>query len=327
MADVGYFRAMGWCAVAVPLLLACGGSVVTPPGSGGGPSGGGATGGANGVSGGSSAGVAGTSCAYQGKTYAEGARFPAEDGCNSCACQAGSISCTQIGCTPVCQSGGQSYKPGQSFKVDCNTCTCQAGGGLTCTAIACQDQCSRLQDQYAAALSKAKSCDPLQPNQCTMQVSSRVDCGCSTPVNASNTPALNELSKLSQNLPPACISPCPPCLSPGPATCTPGGTCENAPYRPVETACKVAGVVYPSGATGIPDPVSCNKCSCENGQLSCTEINCPSACPMGTIYAVECAQCGPTDDCEVAEYGCLPTCTDACMSGMCVNGVCRQLCG
>jgi hypothetical protein len=43
--------------------------------------------------------------------------------------------------------------------------------------------------------------------------------------------------------------------------------------------CKTGGIVYPHGARNIPDPTSCNTCSCDNGQLICTEIGCPIDCP------------------------------------------------
>jgi hypothetical protein len=276
---------------------------------------------------GASAGAAGTSCVYEGKTYPDGARFPASDGCNSCTCHAGSLSCTLVDCVGGCQHGGQSYQPGQTFKLDCNTCVCQADGSFSCTGIACQDRCAALQDQYAAALKRAKVCDPKVPDQCAASVSGTASCGCPTPVNASNTKALSELADLTKQAPPECITPCPPCPAPGPATCTAAGSCENAPVRPSEAACKAGGVVYPSGAAGIPDPSSCNKCSCEDGQLFCTEIGCPIECPPGTRHGTQCAQCGPTDACQVVEHACLPTCTDTCMNGFCSNGICRQICG
>ena len=37
-------------------------------------------------------------CFYQGKKYSSGEGFPAEDGCNSCSCYNGEVSCTLIGC-------------------------------------------------------------------------------------------------------------------------------------------------------------------------------------------------------------------------------------
>jgi len=334
MAGVEYLSRLWWCAVAASFLAACGGSVVTGSDSGGGSAAGGqSVGGASGgaAAGAAAAGAASSSCAYQGKTYAEGATFPAADDCNHCSCHAGQVACTLLGCAIGCESGGQSYQPGQTFKVDCNSCTCEPDGSIACTAIGCQSQCAALEDQYAAALKRAKACDPTQTDQCTGAVSGSFSCGCSTPVNANNTKALAELANLAKQVTPECITPCPPCLpgsmTPVPATCTPAGSCENAPIRPGETSCKVGGVVYPSGSTGIPDPTSCNKCSCENGRLNCTDIGCGTACPAGTTYGTQCAQCGPTDACQIVEYACLPVCTDTCSNGICAGGICRQVCG
>lgn len=38
----------------------------------------------------------------------------------------------------VCQVGEQTYFPGESFKEDCNTCTCTSDGSFACTKLTCQ---------------------------------------------------------------------------------------------------------------------------------------------------------------------------------------------
>lgn len=43
----------------------------------------------------------GQSCTYEGETYLSGDRFPAQDGCNSCFCEDGSVGCTEMGCDPA----------------------------------------------------------------------------------------------------------------------------------------------------------------------------------------------------------------------------------
>lgn len=97
--------------------------------------------------------------------------------------------------------------------------------------------------------------------------------------------------------------------------------------------CEVEGHVYPSGATRVEDPRSCNHCSCLDGQLaSCTEVACPEPCPDGTAYGTSCLQCGPADGCDVVRSGCLPKCDDNtdCAThggGQCVGDVCRMICG
>jgi hypothetical protein len=105
-------------------------------------------------------------------------------------------------------------------------------------------------------------------------------------------------------------------------------TCHEAPVQ--AAACEVEGVVYPSGSEDVGDPTSCNTCACEDGELTaCTDVACPEPCQAGTTFGVSCAQCGPTDACEVVRIGCLPSCKGEadCSTGACVAGVCRTLCG
>jgi len=43
-----------------------------------------------------------TACAYAGVVYAPGDRFPADDTCNHCLCEAdGGVSCTERACEPM----------------------------------------------------------------------------------------------------------------------------------------------------------------------------------------------------------------------------------
>ena len=106
-------------------------------------------------------------------------------------------------------------------------------------------------------------------------------------------------------------------------------TCHESPGQPA--ACEVEGVVYPSGSDGVGDPLSCNTCACEDGELTaCTDAACPEPCPGGTAFGMSCARCGPTDACEIVHIGCLPSCDsdgDCAGSGYCDRGVCRTLCG
>jgi hypothetical protein len=101
------------------------------------------------------------------------------------------------------------------------------------------------------------------------------------------------------------------------------------PADPGAVACEVGETVYSSGTDGIDDPISCNTCSCFEGELACTDIACPVPCPMGTAFAVSCAQCGPADGCEIVRYSCLPSCDDQadCETASCIDGVCKDLCG
>ena len=41
------------------------------------------------------------SCIYEGKSYKSDEGFPAGDGCNSCSCYDGEVSCTMMACSGV----------------------------------------------------------------------------------------------------------------------------------------------------------------------------------------------------------------------------------
>jgi hypothetical protein len=71
----------------------------------------------------------GGSCRYDGKIYRIGERFPATDGCNTCSCEAGgAVACTEIACAPSsCLYEGKSYSPGDSFPASDGCNTCTCG--------------------------------------------------------------------------------------------------------------------------------------------------------------------------------------------------------
>lgn len=291
------------------LLTACGGTVsqggggsgAGAPGSGGqtvGAAGGSAVAGSPGSAGsfgGSGAAAAGgrsgsTGCVVAGRTFAEGEKVPSNDDCNSCFCTHGDVACTDE---------------------------------------VCLNRCEAVRETYSQALELAKRCDPTRPNQCTAQAVGDLACGCSTFVNSAQAESLTNLKMAQQRYSESSCDLsfyCGPCTPrPSQSVCSPDGRCEDVVSAPA--ACKVGGKIYPSGAGGIPDPTSCNECSCYNGQLACTEVNCPIACPPNSVPSTQCAACGPTDGCDVVEFGCLPVCTSSCASGACVNGVCRSICG
>lgn len=228
-------------------------------------------------------------CDYGGAMHPHGSSFPSGDGCNSCSCQDGQVACTNKACSP---------------------------------------SCSDLITQYGAAADATKACDPQAVNPCTKRIVLGLACGCGTFANPANGDAISNADALqaqytAQNCQQGIV--CGPCREPLSAHCSSVGRCEDDYDEP---SCKVGGTVYPSGASDIQDPFSCNKCSCGAGQLGCTNIGCATPCPDGTAPGTSCAECGPTDACTVVEHACLPVCADACDDGkLCVDGLCRNVCG
>lgn len=302
-------------------------------------------------------------CDYAGQTYQVGQVFPSTDGCNSCNCAAGSqgegtVICTMAACAdtcslqfdagpceasmPVywhnpdtgvcelrsyggcdgnanryataeecvnacngtpplnCESNGVTYAPGEPLPNDgdCGGCWCdEAGsGGIRCLTIQCFETPSFCSQPFDAGVCNA-AFPVFSFNPATGQCDSQVYGGCGGNTNRFETME----------------------------------ACQGACLAPLGAACQVGGVVYPSGAEGIQEPTSCNTCSCQDGALICTEINCPVPCPDGQVSTSDCAFCGPTDACEVTRTGCVPTCSEdeecAAVGGLCVEQRCVNVCG
>jgi hypothetical protein len=83
----------------------------------------------------------GGGCEVGGQHFEPGERFTAPDGCNSCTCEAGGASCTEMACAQPCIHRGETHSPGDQFPAGdgCNTCRCEPGGAVSCTLMACGD--------------------------------------------------------------------------------------------------------------------------------------------------------------------------------------------
>ncbi len=66
----------------------------------------------------------------------------------------------------------------------------------------------------------------------------------------------------------------------------------GSPEEPWDS-CIVGGQVYADGASNVPDPFSCNTCSCQAGRITvCTEMYCPN--PPGPVGT----RCRDDADCQ-----------------------------
>jgi hypothetical protein len=271
-------------------------------------------------------------CEVDGKAYRDGESVPSQDGCNTCFCSDGDVACTTVDCLEGCLHQGKVYQPFEQFPAgdDCNTCRCLEDGSVSCTMVEC-GVCRDIESEYARALEQAKSCDPQQSNPCSEAIVEGLVCGCEAFVNPQHAEAIAQVKALQKEHGAGQCGEdvtCGPCLPPLSARCSlTESRCEPVYDAEGGAGCKVSGVVYASGSDNIPDPVSCNTCQCLDGQLLCTEISCPVACPPDSVYGAQCAQCGPADGCEVVEHACLPVCSGSCEGSACIDGVCRSLCG
>lgn len=200
----------------------------------------------------------------------------------------------------TCEYDGRWYEEDDIFDDTdgCNECVCNEDGGVSCTLI----DCSAIPGATCALPFEAGECDAAIPvfwhNPDTGECEENVYGGCGGNDNRFATLA----------------------------------ECEGACGAPGSgQSCEVNGVVYPDGSTDVPDPASCNTCSCVDGQVTdCTKIHCPVDCGEGFTLGSECAECGPTDACVSTRTGCLPECEtqDDCSGGYCSSdGLCKNVCG
>lgn len=241
-------------------------------------------------------------CEQYGIRYENGEHVPTGTDCGACTCWNGEISCNLILCedTTTCAYGGVIYEEGQGFPSTdgCNSCVCEGVYGVSCTEQDCSPSVCEL-DFDAGWCSAAFEVYWYNPTEGACEP--RFYGGCEGNENRFETLE-------------ACEQAC-------------GGG-----VSPEEVSCVVAGVEYAHGATGVPDPFSCNTCTCENGVVTyCTEINCPTECPPNAVPGSQCAECGPTDACLAVETGCLLVCntSEDCLDvgGLCLEGLCKNVCG
>jgi hypothetical protein len=204
-------------------------------------------------------------------------------------------------------------------------------GTVACTRRVCA-VCPDLDREYSKLFQEAKRCDPKSSSQqCQLSIVTRLPCGCHAFVNSKSS-ALERMKQIQVEHAMNWCAEEPVCDScgegPAYAFCSAEGLCQDRWDK--QRNCMVSGKVYPHGTTAIPDPGSCNNCFCDDGNLVCTEIGCPSKCPEATSVGVQCAECTPMGACLMPDYECLPTCTDSCpqVNQVCIDGLCKSgVCG
>ncbi|HKO90587.1 MAG TPA: hypothetical protein VJU61_05520 [Polyangiaceae bacterium] len=80
-----------------------------------------------------------------------------------------------------------------------------------------------------------------------------------------------------------------------------GGDCEGQSCASVPGgSCSLDGVTYASGVSGIPAGDGCNSCSCEDGELGCTLMECEtSTCHSGALTLADGASQLSSDGCNI----------------------------
>lgn len=254
--------------------------------------------------GGSTSG-SGPTCEHGGRSYEPGQMI--DDACGGCLCaDDGSLLCAAIACPEdvpdpegSCEVGGIVYPDGATIPDDCGGCQCQ-GGQVNCSLLLCDPGPAENSCELAF---DAGNCDAYFPvfwhNPETGECEEAVYGGCGGNENRYESLALCEASCLGE--------------------------------EEIQQSCVVGEITYPHGASGVPDPGSCNTCSCNDGSITgCTKLNCPVACEDGLEIGSECAECRPDGACLAMRTGCLPVCDspDECdgPGAACTDGLCRSNC-
>ncbi|CAH1799634.1 unnamed protein product [Owenia fusiformis] len=236
-------------------------------------------------------------CLYNGKLYNVSEIF--RDGCNVCACMADlTVVCAKRNCQdcssvlcPIppakcpdesvpfkspgqccyecpeqssgCVYNGTAYNASDTFKNDCNTCTCLVNGSVTCTRMKCKGRCPSVPRGISGICVEECSEDDDCPGE---QKCCSNGCGhvCRDPVTGPDCSSV------------VCVKP--DCL-PGNPTYTPAGKCCPLCKR----GCSKNGVFYDPNDK-MPSSGPCEHCTCAdkgNGTYSeqCFIQGCPNPGP------------------------------------------------
>lgn len=88
--------------------------------------------------------------------HADGDSWTCDDGCNTCACDNGAISSTEMACASCVDATG-TYAPGDTWTCEdgCNTCGCQEDGTIESTDLGCLAPCADASGTYTSGESWA----------------------------------------------------------------------------------------------------------------------------------------------------------------------------
>jgi hypothetical protein len=220
------------------------------------------------------------SCEVAGQTFADGDAVPSGDSCNSCSCSDGSVNCTLVACEPVFCAAFVENPDGVCSRFPLDPCISQDPDCVP-TGGACEVAGEVFPDG-----SEVPSGDECNTCTCTDG-----NVGCTRAICGPS------ICALFIEVPDGICSrfPLDPCISQDP-DCSPS---------PDAGACEVAGQTFPSGSE-VPSGDSCNSCSCNEGNVSCTLALCaPVACDdlLETSDGV-CSRF-PLDPCQFQDPDCV----------------------
>lgn len=196
-----------------------------------------------------------------------------------------------------CVVDGQSYEVGDTFSDDCNTCTCEAGGSVSCTDIACSDGCvfdGSFRDigETFVAPDGCNTCTCIANDnvQCTT-----LGCGCEGPTPACDPPGPSCTSTAvcaaegweCVDECKGCEGPPPPCQEPPPGCFYGEPECFEGVWSCGDLICDKPGCDEPPPPCPPPSEPGCiTDLYCDDGfgwycEETCPGVDCESQYPNG----------------------------------------------
>jgi len=248
---------------------------------------------------------------------------------NRCASKNAFISCesritTPTGCNSErqgCEYNGKTYSEGESFKVDCNTCSCN-NGLVACTLMACLG-CEAVQCEEGNTCFVENGVATCKPSCAVLDCGDQKSCYVDNEGNAHccTDPCMTVRCGSERSL---CI------------------TTQDCTAACVKSECDYNGHTHYHGES-FPSDDGCNSCSCYNGTVACTLRFCVQTCEYGGQTYNEGDSFTATDGCNTChcvsgqaactKIACPPnpvtceTCSDCDSTSYCAKAKCEDIKG
>lgn len=213
------------------------------------------------------------SCRVGDRLYSDGTSgILATDGCNTCSCDDGELSCTLMACVDPRVCGGIGNRTCSEHEY----CAYQGECGYAAGTSTCKPRPDACPEIYAPVC----GCDgATYDNECA---AARHGTGF-----LHEGPCKGQSCKVDDAEYPDGTGGIPAPDGCNVCQCKSGSLACTKRACPA-SACVVNGEIYLTGSSGVPDPYSCNSCTCSDAEITaCTEIACPlpEPCTLGrAIY-------------------------------------------
>ncbi|XP_043980613.1 kielin/chordin-like protein [Gambusia affinis] len=215
-------------------------------------------------------------CVWEGREVEEGRRWHADPN-TVCLCSSGKVTCQTSKTDGGCETDSKVHNVSYEVLDGCQTCTCK-GGNRECSPLPCLSVDCTVQETV--------------PGDCCQQCKGCTHSGVRHDHGARWRSAENPCDLCScleghvHCEREQCNTPCEHPSAPPPGSCCP--VCQG---------CSVNGLEFPNKAV-IPTGDRCQECTCENGNVVCSALQCPTLTCRSPVHPP--GDCCPR--CEQCEY-------------------------